>query len=92
MLFRKVTWTALENNYYQEILKAVISGQQIEARAIGYFGKVNFLLNPAKDRGEVLPEEMESSDGPAGWMNGWTIFYWGWWIAWSPFVGQFFVF
>lgn len=24
-----------------------------------------------------------------GWQNGWTIFYWGWWIAWSPFVGMF---
>ena len=23
------------------------------------------------------------------WMNGWTIFYWGWWIAWAPFVGTF---
>ena len=42
----------------------------------------------ADDRGEVLPEGVESSDGPEGWMNGWTIFYWGWWIAWSPFVGQ----
>ena len=38
--------------------------------------------------GEILPEGVESSDGPAGWMNGWTIFYWGWWIAWSPFVGE----
>ncbi|EDL65608.1 BCCT family transporter [Bacillus sp. SG-1] len=24
-----------------------------------------------------------------GWINGWTIFYWAWWIAWSPFVGVF---
>jgi choline/glycine/proline betaine transport protein len=24
-----------------------------------------------------------------GWMGSWTIFYWGWWIAWSPFVGMF---
>ncbi|QDP41871.1 glycine betaine uptake BCCT transporter [Radiobacillus deserti] len=24
-----------------------------------------------------------------GWINGWTIFYWAWWIAWSPFVGIF---
>lgn len=24
-----------------------------------------------------------------GWQNGWTVFYWGWWIAWSPFVGIF---
>lgn len=23
------------------------------------------------------------------WINGWTIFYWAWWIAWAPFVGQF---
>jgi len=21
--------------------------------------------------------------------GGWTLFYWGWWIAWSPFVGMF---
>ncbi|MFW5988764.1 MAG: BCCT family transporter [Desulfosudaceae bacterium] len=23
------------------------------------------------------------------WQNPWTIFYWGWWISWSPFVGMF---
>ncbi|SCX93625.1 BCCT family transporter [Thiohalorhabdus denitrificans] len=23
------------------------------------------------------------------WQNDWTVFYWGWWIAWSPFVGMF---
>ncbi|WP_394173586.1 BCCT family transporter [Guptibacillus hwajinpoensis] len=23
------------------------------------------------------------------WVNGWTIFYWAWWISWSPFVGIF---
>jgi choline/glycine/proline betaine transport protein len=23
------------------------------------------------------------------WMGGWTIFYWGWWLAWAPFVGVF---
>ncbi|MEN4903491.1 choline BCCT transporter BetT [Luteimonas sp. TWI1437] len=23
------------------------------------------------------------------WLGGWTLFYWGWWIAWSPFVGMF---
>jgi choline/glycine/proline betaine transport protein len=29
--------------------------------------------------------------GPAanGTVTGWTVFYWGWWIAWSPFVGMF---
>ena len=24
-----------------------------------------------------------------GFQDGWTVFYWGWWIAWSPFVGMF---
>ena len=23
------------------------------------------------------------------WQNDWTIFYWAWWISWSPFVGMF---
>jgi choline/glycine/proline betaine transport protein len=23
------------------------------------------------------------------WQNAWTVFYWGWWISWSPFVGMF---
>lgn len=23
------------------------------------------------------------------WQSGWTVFYWGWWISWSPFVGMF---
>jgi len=25
----------------------------------------------------------------SSWQNTWTVFYWGWWIAWSPFVGMF---
>lgn len=23
------------------------------------------------------------------WQNGWTVFYWAWWVAWCPFVGMF---
>ncbi|MCF8303210.1 MAG: BCCT family transporter [Bacteroidales bacterium] len=23
------------------------------------------------------------------WQNNWTVFYWAWWISWSPFVGMF---
>lgn len=25
----------------------------------------------------------------AEWQSGWTLFYWGWWMSWSPFVGMF---
>ncbi len=31
------------------------------------------------------PVGREDSD----WYHGWTVFYWAWWIAWSPFVGMF---
>ncbi len=27
--------------------------------------------------------------GYANWAHFWTVFYWGWWMAWSPFVGLF---
>ena len=30
-----------------------------------------------------------NSEGAAAWQGGWTIFYWGWWISWAPFVGMF---
>ena len=25
----------------------------------------------------------------SAWQGAWTIFYWGWWISWAPFVGMF---
>src|SRR5699024_8918325 len=25
----------------------------------------------------------------AEWLQSWTIYYWGWWMSWSPFVGIF---
>lgn len=32
---------------------------------------------------------MDVGEKGAAWQKGWTIFYWGWWISWSPFVGIF---
>ena len=40
---------------------------------------------------QILPEFSfwnEAFEGTS-WQAGWTIFYWGWWISWSPFVGMF---
>ena len=41
----------------------------------------------SEERGRVYADT--ESDGPQNWMDLWTIFYWGWWISWSPFVGMF---
>ncbi|MFD2129932.1 BCCT family transporter [Pseudogracilibacillus auburnensis] len=43
---------------------------------VEYLPKMSFRLAPFSD---------ENSE----WIQGWTIFYWAWWIAWSPFVGTF---
>lgn len=41
----------------------------------------NFLYNAL----DVAPLNQQKSD----WMSDWTIYYWGWWMSWSPFVGIF---
>lgn len=38
--------------------------------------------------------QMSSTTGALGaeaskWLAGWTIFYWAWWVSWTPFVGMF---
>lgn len=42
---------------------------------------------------QTLPQtslQMFLGNGAAqSWQQSWTIFYWGWWISWSPFVGMF---
>ena len=40
---------------------------------------------------EAYAQEGNAPDGKENpkWMEEWTIFYWGWWISWSPYVGMF---
>ena len=33
--------------------------------------------------------ESYMAEDKADWQDGWTVFYWAWWISWSPFVGMF---
>nr|WP_203610357.1 BCCT family transporter [Streptomyces sp. SID8111] len=33
--------------------------------------------------------EASGGEGVAGWLGSWTVFYWAWWISWTPFVGMF---
>ncbi|WP_397542074.1 BCCT family transporter [Roseovarius salis] len=38
---------------------------------------------------EVIPLSNPHGRDDTGYMQGWTAFYWAWWISWSPFVGMF---
>ena len=33
--------------------------------------------------------DASGGDGMATWLSGWTVFYWAWWLSWTPFVGMF---
>ncbi len=58
-------------------------------------GPSTFLLNAwVENTGLYLQSLVASSFwidayGDGEWHGDWTLFYWGWWIAWSPFVGMF---
>jgi choline/glycine/proline betaine transport protein len=56
------------------------------------FGGIVFILNHFTWAiGDYVQNFIEQTFwmGNMGWLSGWTIFYWAWWIAWAPFVGQF---
>ena len=52
---------------------------------------LRFLVEGIGDYVQHLPSLSLWNDAIArsGWQDAWTIFYWGWWISWAPFVGMF---
>ncbi|KMS71994.1 choline transporter [Streptomyces regensis] len=55
---------------------------------------LNLVPGAIGDYVRELPE-MAGRTGATGgqamqdWLSSWTIFYWAWWISWTPFVGMF---
>ncbi|WP_394247168.1 BCCT family transporter [Vibrio profundi] len=37
----------------------------------------------------IIPLSNPHGRADEAWFQGWTVFYWAWWISWSPFVGMF---
>ncbi|KGT91626.1 choline transporter [Erwinia typographi] len=61
-----------------------------------FVGDTSFLLNAlVLNVGDYINRFMGMTlnsfafDRPTEWMNNWTLFFWAWWVAWSPFVGLF---
>ena len=57
-------------------------------QSTGYYMQTVVQLGFHTDAFAQLGNAPDGKENP-GWMDAWTIFYWGWWIAWSPFVGMF---
>ncbi|MBY6140494.1 BCCT family transporter [Leisingera daeponensis] len=61
------------------------SRRSLSARLLGQY--VNLLGNYVQN---FVPMGMwVDEEAGRDWQGWWTVFYWGWWIAWSPFVGLF---
>ncbi|WP_420750881.1 BCCT family transporter [Rhodococcus sp. O3] len=43
----------------------------------------------ASDLARMSARTAASSAEAGEWLSSWTIFYWAWWISWTPFVGMF---
>ncbi|ELA09560.1 choline transport protein BetT [Moraxella macacae 0408225] len=64
-----------------------------------FLGNTEFLLNAmVQNVGDYLAQfpsltlntfAYEQSAKTQQWVQDWTLFFWAWWIAWSPFVGLF---
>lgn len=39
--------------------------------------------------GNIIPLSNWIDRPDENWLHGWSVFYWAWWVAWSPFVGMF---
>lgn len=54
---------------------------------------LNLIPTSIADYIEYLPQMVGRTtargEGVADWLGGWTIFYWAWWVSWTPFVGMF---
>lgn len=38
----------------------------------------------------LIPMSFETGiSGGSEWISAWTVFFWAWWLAWTPFVGTF---
>ncbi|MEM7496923.1 MAG: BCCT family transporter [Pseudomonadota bacterium] len=48
-----------------------------------------FFANLGAYAEEVIPLSMPFGREDDNFRQGWTSFYWAWWISWSPFVGMF---
>lgn len=45
--------------------------------------------NIAQYASNIIPLSNWLDRSDESWMHAWTVFYWAWWVSWSPFVGMF---
>lgn len=96
ILFLASAWSGLSKGI-QILSNANIAIATILLIAVLFLGPTILILNMfSTSIGSLLQNFLSMSFDVApldktkhDWMNSWTIYYWGWWMSWSPFVGIF---
>lgn len=96
VLFLMSAWSGLSKGI-QILSNANIAIATLLLFAVLFLGPTVLILNMfSTSIGNLLQNFLSMSfdvapldKGKHDWMNSWTIYYWGWWMSWSPFVGIF---
>ena len=65
------------------VIATFIIGFHPEVLTVSFSGIVEYITH-------FFPDSLRlTSNGAGVWIQNWRIFYWAWWISWSPFVGLF---
>lgn len=64
------------------LLFVIFAGPTVEILSLILTTSGNYLAN-------IIPLSNWIGREDETWFHGWTVFYWAWWISWSPFVGMF---
>jgi len=71
------------------VLDAIV---QVAGYYLWYILRIGFHTDAFERLGDKsfgLGGSPSGEGGSSAWLIDWTIFYWGWWISWGPFVGTF---
>ncbi len=64
------------------LIFVIIAGSSLDIFAGIFSTAKNYVVN-------IIPLSNWVGREDSTWFHGWTVFYWAWWISWSPFVGMF---
>jgi glycine betaine transporter len=86
-LQRGIKWLSTANVALAVVIFAFVLLTASTGRLVGAFTTTlgNYLVELPRMSLQAGPFD----DDRNAWINGWTVFYWAWWISWSPFVATF---
>ncbi|TYP89962.1 BCCT family transporter [Blastococcus xanthinilyticus] len=86
-LQRGIKWLSTANVVLAVLLFAFVLFTASTGRLVGAFTTTlgSYITELPTMSLQTGPFDAERSE----WINGWTVFYWAWWISWSPFVATF---